>query len=76
MDNGCYHADDDHWVRTEPVGNIQGLRTEVKDEIWKVRMLVIVVLVVTVIRNSTVIEFAGKIFGIARSAAAFFWIIL
>lgn len=53
-------------LRTENKNDIQGLRMEINDEIWKLKILVIVVLVVTVVLNPNVVEFAGKILGIGK----------
>jgi len=53
-------------LRVEVGEKINGLRVEVREEIWKLKILVIVVLVVTVVLNPNVVEFAGKILGIGK----------
>ena len=67
-------------VREELLGKIQEVREElrgardelelkiqgVREEIWKLRMLVIVVLVVVVILNPKVLELVGRVLGVAK----------
>ena len=38
----------------------------VREEIWKLRVLVIVVLVLVVVLNPKVVELVGRIFGVAK----------
>lgn len=45
---------------------IQSARAEVKDDIWKLRVLVIVVLVLEIVLNPKIVEFIGKIFGLVK----------
>jgi ATP/maltotriose-dependent transcriptional regulator MalT len=45
---------------------IQKVREEVREEIWKLRVLVIVVLVAVVALNPKVLELAGRVLGVGR----------
>ena len=42
------------------------LENRLKEEIWKLRVLVIVVLVVVIVLNPSVVELVGKIFGTVK----------
>ena len=53
-------------IRSELKEEIQGVRAEFKEEIWKLRVLVIVVLVLVVVLNPKVVELVGKIFEVAK----------
>ena len=45
---------------------IQGLRAEFKEEIWRLRVLVIVVLVLEIVLNPKVVELIGRILGVVK----------
>jgi hypothetical protein len=45
---------------------IQGLRAEFKEEIWRLRVLVIVVLILQVVLNPKVVELVGRILGVVK----------
>ena len=45
---------------------IQGLRAEFKEEIWRLRMLVIVVLVLQIVLNPKVVELVGRLLGVVK----------
>ncbi len=47
-------------------GGVQTLRGEMKDDIWKLRVLVIVVLVLEIVLNPKIVAFIGKIFGLVK----------
>ena len=60
-------------VRDELVGKIQGVKDELKaeiqgvrEEVWKLRVLVIVVLVVVIVLNPKVLELVGRILGVTK----------
>jgi len=62
-----------HGVQVSLEGKIQGVReallstkTELKDEIWKLRVLVVVVLVVVIVLNPKVLELVGRVLGVAK----------
>ena len=42
------------------------VRAELKEEIWRLRVLVIVVLVLEVVLNPKVLELVGRIFGVVK----------
>ncbi len=42
------------------------IENRLKEEIWKLRVLVIVVLVVVIVLNPSVVELVGKIFGTVK----------
>ena len=60
-------------VRDELGGKIQGVKDELKaeiqgvrEEVWKLRVLVIVVLVVVIVLNPKVLELVGRILGVTK----------
>ncbi|GEM_PF-2006068 len=53
-------------IKADLEKQIQGLRGEFKDETWKLRILVIVVLILQIVLNPKVVELVGRILGVVK----------
>ena len=53
-------------IKADLEKQIQGLRAEFKEEIWKLRILVIVVLILQIVLNPKVVELIGRILGVVK----------
>ena len=62
-----------HEVQASLEAKIQGVKDELKaeiqgvrDEVWKLRVLVVMVLVVVIVLNPKVLELVGRVLGVAK----------
>ncbi|MBI3252234.1 MAG: hypothetical protein HYZ52_02790 [Candidatus Omnitrophica bacterium] len=53
-------------MKAELKSDMALLRTEMKDELWKLRLMVVIVLVVVVVLNPKVLELVGRVLGMGR----------
>ena len=53
-------------LKAELKSDMALLRTEMKDELWKLRLMVVIVLVVVVVLNPKVLELVGRVLGMGR----------
>ena len=53
-------------IKVDLEKQVQGLRAEFKEEIWKLRVLVIVVLVLQIVLNPKVVELVGRLLGVVK----------